>query len=169
MSEDKYLDGDYRIDNDKPYLHYYDLPVDNDLIATIAGVKKETLKSVGGKEEEKQVLYFVENVKPLVLNKKVNPQSISRACGSPLRENWRGKKIALYRGEESKAEDGYAVRIREYAPKTDEYYCEDCGELITDVTADGKTYHAKAIANNALTKFGRYLCYNCAAKAKGAE
>ena len=167
MSE--YLSGDYRIDNDKPYLHHYDLPKDHDLIVTIAGVKKEKLKMANGKEEDKQVLYFIEDVKPLVLNKKVNPAAITKAVGSPDREVWQGKKIALYVGLESKAEDGYAVRIRDYAPKTDEYYCEDCGELITDKTIDGKTYHAKAIANNAYTKFGRYLCYECAQKAKEAD
>ena len=77
MSEG-YLNGDYRIDNDKPFLHYYDLPVDSDLIVTIAGVKKEKLKLANGSEEEKQVLHFVENVKPLVLNKKVVPSAISR-------------------------------------------------------------------------------------------
>ena len=48
-------------------------------------------------------------------------------------------------------------------------YCEVCGELITDVTVDGKTYKAKAIANNAMTKFGKYMCYNCAAEAKKNE
>lgn len=167
MSE--YLNGDYRIDNDKPYLHHYDLPKGQDLVVTIAGVKKERLKMANGQENEKQVLYFVEDVKPLVLNKKVVPAAISKAVGSPDREVWRGKKIALYEGNEPKAEDGLAVRVREYAPKVDEYYCEECGELITDATVDGKTYKAKAIANNAFTKFGKYLCYECAQKAKGAE
>lgn len=167
MSE--YLNGDYRIDNDKPYLHHYDLPKGQDLIVTIAGVKKERLKMANGQENEKQVLYFVEDVKPLVLNKKVVPAAISKAVGSPDREVWRGKKIALYEGNEPKAEDGLAVRVREYAPKVDEYYCEECGELITDATVDGKTYKAKAIANNAFTKFGKYLCYECAQKAKGVE
>ena len=52
MSDDKYLDGDYRIDNDKPYLHYYDLPVDNDLIATIAGVKKRLSNRLAAKRKK---------------------------------------------------------------------------------------------------------------------
>ena len=169
MSE--YLDGDYRIDNDKPYLHHYDLPKDKDLIVTIAGVKKEKLRMKSGAEEEKQVLYFVEDVKPLVLNKKVNPESISKALGSPDRTVWRGKKIALYEGDESKAEDGKAVRIRQYAPKVedDELVCEECGAIITDTSVNGKTYKARVIAENAKTKFGKYLCYECAQKAKGAE
>ena len=52
--------------------------------------------------------------------------------------------------------------LLEKGVESDEFYCEDCGELITD--RDG--HKAKAIANNALTKFGRYLCYDCAVKAK---
>ena len=165
MSEG-YLNGDYRIDNDKPFLHYYDLPVDSDLIVTIAGVKKEKLKLVNGSEEEKQVLHFVEDVKPLVLNKKVVPSAISRAVGSPDRAIWRGKKIALYRGDEPKAEDGKAVRVREYAPKVEELICEECGAVIEDTKINGKTYKGRVIAENAKTKFGKYLCYECAQKAK---
>ena len=49
-------------------------------------------------------------------------------------------------------------------------FCEECGEVITDKVVDNKTFKAKAIANNALTKFGRYLCFDCAQEAKrGAE
>lgn len=164
----EYLDGDYRIDNDKPYLHHYDLPKNKDLIVTIAGVKKEKMRMKNGAEDEKQVLYFVEDVKPLVLNKKVNPEAISAAVGSHDRAIWRGKKIALYEGDESKAEDGKAVRIRPYAPKVDELVCEECGAIIEDTVIDGKKYKGRVIAENAKTKFGKYLCYECAQKAKGA-
>jgi len=162
------LKGDYRIDNGKPYLGNWDLPDDEDLIVTIEGVYKEEVKNQHG-SETKQVIHFMENVKPLIMNKKIIPGAITKALGTPKRELWIGKKIALYRGVEPKAEDGHAVRVREYAPKVDEYYCEDCGEAITDKTVAGKTYKAKVIANNALTRFGRYLCYDCAQKAKEAS
>ena len=165
MSEG-YLNGDYRIDNDKPFLHHYDLPKDHDLVVTIAGVKKEKLRMANGAEDEKQVLHFVEDVKPLVLNKKVIPSAISKAVGSTDRADWRGKKIALYEGREPKAEDGLAVRVREYSPKVEELVCEECGAVIEDVTIDGKTYKGRVIAENAKTKFGKYLCYECAQKAK---
>lgn len=168
MGMTQYLDGDYRIDNDKPYLHHYDLPKGEDLIVTIAGVTKEKLRMKNGLEEEKQILNFKENVKPLVLNKKVNPEAISKAVGSPDRAIWRGKKIALYEGDESKAEDGKAVRIRPYPPKVEELICEECGAVIEDTVIDGKTYKGRVIAENAKTKFGKYLCYECAQKAKGA-
>ena len=163
----EWLSGDYRIDNDKPYLGHWDLPDDNDLIVTIEGVSKEEVKNQHG-SETKQVLHFVENVKPLIMNKKAIPGAITKALGTPKRELWRGKKIALYVGREPKSDDGFAVRVREYAPKVEELECADCGAVIQDVTIDGKTYRAKTVANNALTKFGRYLCYECAQKAKEA-
>lgn len=174
----EYLDGDYRIDNDKPYLHHYDIPKavkdrgmekGSDLVVTIAGVKKEKVRKKNGEEEEKQILYFVEDIKPLILNKKVNPEAISVAVGSHDRAVWRGKKIALYEGDESKAEDGKAVRVRPYVPKVndDELVCEECGAIIEDKTVNGKTYKGRVIAENAKTKFGKYLCYECAQKAKG--
>ena len=170
MSE--WLSGDYRKDNDKTYLGHWDLDPDNDTIATIAGVKLEEVKSARG-SQIKQVLYFVEkDIKPLILNKKVNPTSITKATGSPLREKWIGKKIALYVGNEPKADEGLAVRIRDYAPKVDEYYCEDCGQLITGHEVNGKLYSNKVIANRALTKYGRCLCFDCAQKQEagnGAE
>lgn len=165
MSEE-WLSGDYRKDNDKPFLGHWDLPDDGDMIVTIEGVKKEEVKNQHG-SEMKQVLHFVEDgVKPLILNKKVIPAAITKALGTPKRELWRGKKIALYVGKEPKSEDGLAIRVREYAPKVEEYICEECGCVIEDTVIDGKTYRAKAIANNAFTKFGKYLCYDCVQKLK---
>ena len=55
--------------------------------------------------------------------------------------------------------------MRDYAPKSDEIYCEVCGELITD----HEQFEAKVIANRALTKFGKYMCFNCAHEAAGME
>ena len=166
---DEWLKGDYRKDNDKKYLGHWDLDDTHDTIATIAGVKKETVKNMHG-EEEKQVLYFREkDIKPLILNKKENPSRITKALGTPKRELWIGRKIFLYVGVEPKAEDGFAVRIREYPPKDNEYYCAECGALIQDAEIDGKKYTAEVIANNALSKFGKYLCIDCGHKAKGAD
>lgn len=152
----------------KPYLGHWDIPEGQDLILTIDRVLKETVKNQRG-EEIKPVIHFMEpGVKPMVCNK-VNNLSIIKALGTSRAKNWHGKKIALYEADESHSEDGKAIRVREYPPKTEEYYCEECGELITDAVANGKTYKAKVIANNALTKFGKYLCYDCAQKAKEAE
>ena len=166
---EEWLTGDYRKDNNKTYLGHWDLDDVHDTVATIAGVKKEEVKNIHG-SETKQVLYFKEkDLKPLILNKKVNPQAITKALGTPKRELWIGRKIFLYVGVEPKAEDGFAVRVREYAPKENKYYCAECGVEIQDAEIDGKKYTADVIANNALTKFGKYLCIDCGHKAKGAE
>ena len=168
MSE-QWLSGDYRKDNNKTYLGHWDLDDVHDTIATIAGVKKEEVKNVHG-SETKQVLYFKEkDLKPLILNKKVNPAAITKALGTPKRELWIGRRIFLYVGVEPKAEDGFAVRVREYAPQDGKFYCAECGAEITGTEIDGKTYSAEVIANNSLSKFGKYLCIDCGHKAKGAE
>lgn len=168
MSE-QWLSGDYRKDNNKTYLGHWDLDDVHDTIATIAGVKKEEVKNIHG-SETKQVLYFKEkDLKPLILNKKVNPAAITKALGTPKRELWIGRRIFLYVGVEPKAEDGFAVRVREYAPQDGKFYCAECGAEITDAEVDGKKYSAEIIANNSLSKFGKYLCIDCGHKAKGTE
>ena len=98
-----------------------------------------------------------------------NAKAISRAYNSTRVEDWENKKVAIYKATISAfGSTQECLRIRDYAPKSDELYCEECGELITDRTVDGKSYRAKAIANNAFTKFGKYLCWDCAAEAKKA-
>ena len=164
----KEIEGDLR-QVLKPYLGHWDVPEGGDLILTIDRIYEEEVKNQHG-VENKPVMYFKEpGVKPMIVNK-TNNDTITRLHGKRTKTNtWAGKKIALYEAPESRSDDGFALRIREYIPKQDELFCEECGEMITDVTIDGKSYKAKAIANNALTKFGKYLCYNCAHAAAGEE
>ena len=160
------LTGDYRKYSDKKYLYHWDISDETDTIVTIDRIERETLENKKkNTTEQKLVLYFKEPVKPLALNKKENPSRIAKALGSRLIETWPGKKIALYVAEEPRSEDGLAIRVRPYAPKTEEFICADCGEVIKDY---GK-YSAKIIANRALTKFNRYLCYECAQIAGSEE
>lgn len=160
----KEIEGDLR-QVLKPYLGHWDVPEDGDLVLTIDRIYEEEIRNQHG-TEIKPVMYFREaGVKPMIVNK-TNNDSITRLHGKRTKSNnWSGKKIALYEAKEPKSADGLALRVRDYLPKQDELYCEECGELITDREIDGKTYRAKAIANNAYTKFGRYLCYDCATKA----
>ena len=150
----------------KPYLGHWDVPEDGDLVLTIDKVYEEEIKNQHG-TEIKPVMYFQEpDAKPMIINK-TNNDSITKVLGKRTKSNnWSGKKIALYEAREPKSADGLALRVRDYAPKSDVLYCEECRAEITDHEADGKTYKAKAIANNAFTKFGRHLCYDCASKAK---
>lgn len=157
--------GDYRKYSDKKYLHHYDLPKDEDLIVTIADIKNELLENkMKGTSEAKLVLYFEEDVKPLALNKKINPQSISKALGTPNTSDWIGGRIALYIGNESRSDDGFAVRIRDTAPKIEEAYCEDCGQRITK----HGNYSVNKIVTMSEGKYGAKLCWDCCVKRKEA-
>lgn len=153
----------------KPYLGHWDVPEDGDLVLTIDRIYEEEVKNQHG-SENKPVMYFREpNTKPMIVNK-VNNDMITKVHGKRTKTNdWSGKKIALYEAQEPKSQDGLALRVRPYIPKSDVLLCEECGAEIVDVTIEGKTYRAKAIANNALTKFGKYLCYDCAHAAAGEE
>lgn len=160
------LTGDFRKFMDKSFLGSWDVPDTGDLVLTIDHVQRDDVQNEKGRER-KMALHFRErDYKPMICNT-TNAKAISKAYGSTKVEDWEGKKIGIYKAQISAfGQVQECLRVREYPPKTDEIYCEVCGELITDVMIDGKTYKAKAIANNALTKFGKYMCYECAAKAK---
>ena len=157
------LTGDYRRDLDKPYFGHWDIPSEQDLILTIDHMEKQDIKSQRG-TEKKTVMIFREDVKPLILNV-VNRKSIAKALGTPNYEEWEGKRIALYEGREPKADDGFAVRIREYAPKVVEEYCEECGSLITQ----HGSYSVNKIVTMSRAKYGKALCWECAMKKKEAD
>ena len=160
------LSGDFRKFMDKSFLGAWDVPDGGDLVLTIDHVSKDDVQNEKGKEK-KMALHFKErDYKPMICNT-TNAKAISKAYGSTRVEDWENKKIGIYKATISAfGQTTECLRVRDYPPKTDDIYCEDCGVLIADVTVDGKTHKAKAIANNALTKFGRYLCYDCAVKAK---
>ena len=158
----KGLTGDFRKYMDKSFLGSWDVPETGDLVLTVDYVDRDEVQNDRGKEK-KLTIHFRENgYKPMICNT-TNAKAISKAYGSTKVEDWVNKKIAIYKATISAfGQTQECLRVREYPPKSDETYCEECGELITD--HDG--HKAKAIANNALTKFGRYLCYDCAVKAK---
>lgn len=161
------LTGDYRKDLDRPYLGHWDVPGGQDYVYTIDHFERQDIKGPRG-ADNKTVLIFKEPIKPMIMNV-VNRKSIAKALGSTRYEDWEGKKIALYEGSEPKADDGLAIRIREYAPRVQELICEECGLEIIDAEIGGKRYRARAIAENTRAKFGRCLCAECAAAEKGAE
>ena len=163
------LTGDFRKFMDKNFLGAWDVPEGKDLILTINYATREEVKNDKG-TKVKLTLHFKENVKPMVCNI-TNGRTIASVYGSNNVEDWSGKKVAIYVAHDVPAFGGTtdALRIRKFIPKTDEISCEVCGELVTDVTVDGKTYKAKAIANNAFSKFGKYMCYDCAKQAAAEQ
>lgn len=157
------LTGDYHKTLDKTYLGHWDCPPGGDLVVTIDYFEKNDVKNNTGATEKKHICHFRE-VKPMIVNK-TNLKMIASVLGSPNFEDWEGQQIALYAADVKQAEDGKGLRVRPYRPKAEILFCKDCGQQITDYEG----HSAKKIANNALTRFGRYLCYECAVKAKTEE
>lgn len=160
------LKGDFRKFMDKSFLGSWDVPDGTDLVLTIDHVSKDEVQNEKGRER-KMTLHFKEkDFKPMICNT-TNAKAISAAHKSTKVEDWENKKISIYKATISAfGSVTECLRVREYPPKSDEIFCEECGEVITDKVVDNKTFKAKAIANNALTKFGRYLCFDCAQEAK---
>ena len=160
------LSGDFRRYMDKSFLGSWDVPDSGDLILTVDYVTRDDVQNEKGHEKKLTIHFKEKDYKPMICNT-TNAKAISKAYGSTKVEDWENKKLSIYKATISAfGSTQECLRVREYPPKSDEIYCECCGELITDTVFDGKTYKAKAIANNALTKFGKYMCFTCAQNAK---
>jgi len=92
---------------------------DGDNILTIDTVTMEKLKNPQTqKDEEKPVITFHEDVKPMVCNV-TNWKAIEAATGEDDTDNWSGKKVALFAAEvEAFGEIRLAIRVRGRAPVT---------------------------------------------------
>ena len=163
------LSGDFRKFMDKSFLGSWDVPDGSDLILTIDHVARDDVKNDRG-TEKKLTLHFKEReYKPMVCNV-TNAKAISKAYNSTNVEDLENKKISIYKAVISAfGETTECLRVRNYPPKSDELFCEVCGELITDQVYEGKKYKAKAIANNAITKFNKAMCFDCYMLAKSEQ
>lgn len=94
------------------------------LIFTIKEVKQEKQAKVAGKKIDANIAYFVENIKPLVLNA-TNSKTVKSFAktkehpnGSPFVEDWKNIIIELYVDEnvQMKGEKTQGVRIRPVQP-----------------------------------------------------
>lgn len=162
------LKGDFRKFMDKSFLGAWDIPDNSDLVLTVDYAARDEVQNDRGREK-KLTIHFKEDYKPMICNT-TNAKAISKAYNSTRVEDWENKKIAIYKATISAfGQTTECLRVREYPPKVEEYVCEGCGQVIEDTLVNGKTFRAKAIANNALTKFGRYLCYDCVLSEKETE
>ena len=159
------LKGDFRRYMDKSFLGSWDVPDGSDLVLTIDYVARDDVQNERGSEKKLTIHFREKDYKPMIVNT-TNAKAISTAYKSTKVEDWENKKIGIYKATISAfGQTTECLRVRDYPPKTDEFYCEECGELITD---HGK-YKAKVIANNTLSKFGKYLCWNCAEQMRAEE
>ena len=89
------------------------------LIFTIKNVKQEYGVSVAGRKGDFNIAYFVEPIKPLVLNATNSKTVRGFAGGSPFVEDWNNITVELYIDEnvKMKGEIVSGVRIRPIQPK----------------------------------------------------
>lgn len=149
--------------NNPNFLGAYMLEPGEDLVLTIKYAKEEEYVGNAGKKETGLLVHFQENdSKPLICNA-TNAKTISKVVGSPYIEDWVGEKIQFFASEVNAfGETVEALRIRPFKPKSEEFFCKDCGSKIDKF---GK-FTAKQVAENTQSKYGRYLCINCANQAK---
>lgn len=122
-------------------------------VLTIKDVKMERIKGESGKSDTKPVLYFEENVLPMVMNS-TNCKTIEYLYNSGYMDDWVGKKIQIIA---TKTKVGGEVvpclRIERVIPTDNEpkYFCSICKKEIS------KDVYEKSIA-----KYGKAYCSkNC--------
>ena len=141
-----------------------------DLTVTIRDVRYETITGTNGKKESCPVAYFVEDKKPMIMNR-TNMKQITKLYGSPYVEDWKGKKITLYpTTTKFGGEVVECLRIRPTIPQTaaPTIPCEGCGAPIQAANR----MSASQLADYTKSKYGKRLCANCAkaeAEKKGAD
>lgn len=130
-------------------------------VLTIKEVKAETITSKTGETDVKPVLYFKEDVLPMVLNV-TNCQTIERLYGTGNTTEWHDKKIQIF--ATSTKVSGIVVpclRVEAVIPATDKvtYVCSVCGKEITKTVYDGS-----------VAKYGKSYCSaECVKKDKEGE
>ena len=67
----------------------------SNMVFTISHVNQERGAKVAGKKIDANIAYFVENIKPLVLNAG-NSKTVSKLAGSVFVENWKNIPVQLF-------------------------------------------------------------------------
>lgn len=99
------------------YLGAYAFDDGKDMIVQVKDIKMEMVQNQQGREE-KNVMYFEGNIKPLVLNS-TNMKAIEKATGTAYLDEWVGKKLQLYVTlVPAFGTTTDAVRVREFAPRS---------------------------------------------------
>ena len=142
------------------YLGVYALEDGKDVVLTISKVIREMVTGADGKKEECTVIYFTEDIKPMIANS-TNLKQIAKLYGNYI-EAWTNKKIQI--GSERVKAFGEivdALRVRKNVPSVEaprEIKCEACGSAIG---AFGKM-NADQMAKYTKEKYGISLCSKCA-------
>ena len=150
------------------YLGAYSIEGGKDIIGTIESVQVEKVTGTGGKKEDCTVCRFVEDIKPMILNK-TNCKTISKIYKTPDTDNWIGKKIQIYATTTKLAgEIVECLRIRDKEPQAEKVAqipCEECGVLIGP--SHGMT--AEQFADYSKKNTGKVMCLDCMRKLKESQ
>lgn len=93
MADINSMSFDSLVPSNSKYLSKDDVGEDG-LVLTIKGFRSETIKGDDG-EEEKIVLHFMEDVRPMIINR-TNSQLIGVCTGAKTAGEARGKQIVVY-------------------------------------------------------------------------
>lgn len=103
------------------YIGAYDFAPDEERTLLITKVVSELVQSPDGDKESCIVAHFKDG-KPMILNK-TNCKIISKLYGTPMIEDWAGKRITLVvRKVKAFGEVTDALRIKEQKPELPELY-----------------------------------------------
>ncbi len=98
------------------YLGSYSLLPNEEKILTIKETKKVKVKGADGKDQDCTVAFFIENEKPMILNK-TNCKMIQKIYGTPYMEQWKGIRIVIVSSQvKAFGEIVEALRIKNVNP-----------------------------------------------------
>ena len=151
-----------KIVSDPDFLGEADFNEGEEKVLTIDRVVSSVKVKTAEGTSEKAVVYFRENVKPMILNV-ARSKAITKVAGSKFIEDWSGVPIQLYIDDNVKAFGDVvsAVRVRHRKPVIrNAEKCADCSSDIQGAMGKGADY----IAAYTKKKFGVCLCFDCAQK-----
>lgn len=98
------------------YLGSYSFQPNEEKILTIKEIKRDKVIGNGGKKQECTICFFVENEKPMILNR-LNSKIITKIYSTPYIEEWITKKIQIYVEKvDAFGETVDALRVRPFIP-----------------------------------------------------
>lgn len=112
------------------YLGSWDIEDGKDLVLTIKSMAVESVTNPQGVASDCLVAHFVENKKPMILNK-VNNKMMQKLYRTPNPNLWIGKRMQVFVKEDVSAFGSLvdALRIRDFIPKATDKTTEKKTEL----------------------------------------
>lgn len=130
------------------YLGSYSFNPNETKILTIKFVSQELVKNADGKDEMCMICKFIENEKPMILNK-TNCKIISKLYETPYIEHWQGLMIEIeVKKIKAFGELVDALRVKQsrprpkQSPQAEKYICTQCNLEIKAGKSNGEVITA---------------------------